>query len=185
MCSPSAYGALSAIESATERLAAGRRQQPLRALGPQLRQPLADARAARISPAFPDIALNLSAAHTLSDFALGQADIDIRYGVPTWGDLVVEPLFEERIVPRARPAFIKEHGLKRLEQLADVPLIQSNVSVVQGSDWFSAFTNLEGARNGRVSRDPDDLAAHETIHASGRSGGFWPKAVTRPRSPTP
>jgi DNA-binding transcriptional LysR family regulator len=26
--------------------------------------------------------------------------------------------------------------------MADVPLIQSNVSVVQWSDWFSSFTNL-------------------------------------------
>ena len=32
--------------------------------------------------AYPEISLNLSAAHTHSDFALGQADIDIRYGIP-------------------------------------------------------------------------------------------------------
>ena len=51
--------------------------------------------------AHPDISLNLSAAHTHSDFALGQVDLDIRYGVPQWPDLVVEPLFEERIVPLA------------------------------------------------------------------------------------
>jgi DNA-binding transcriptional LysR family regulator len=91
--------------------------------------------------ACPDIALNLSAAPSHSDFALGQADIDIRYGVPRWPDLVVEPLFEERIVPLASPAFIREHRLKRFEQLADVPLIQSNVSVVQWSDWFKAVTD--------------------------------------------
>ena len=87
------------------------------------------------------ISLNLSAAHTHSDFALGQADIDIRYGVPQWPNLVVEPLFEERIVPLASPAFIREHRLKRAEQLLDVPLIQSNVSVVQWSDWFGAISS--------------------------------------------
>jgi DNA-binding transcriptional LysR family regulator len=91
--------------------------------------------------AYPDISLNLSAAHTHSDFELGQADIDIRYGVPQWGDLVVEPLFEERIVPLAAPTFIKEHRLKRVEQLLEVPLIQSNVSVVQWADWFAAFSD--------------------------------------------
>ena len=58
----------------------------------------------RFAQAYPDISLNLSAAHTPSDFALGQSDIDLRYGVPQWGDLVVEPLFEERIVPLASPA---------------------------------------------------------------------------------
>ncbi|MDE2095152.1 MAG: LysR family transcriptional regulator, partial [Burkholderiales bacterium] len=89
----------------------------------------------------PEISLNLSAAHTHSDFGLGQADIDIRYGVPQWPDLLVEPLFEERIVPLASPAFIREHRLKRAEQLLEVPLIQSNVSVVQWSDWFKAITN--------------------------------------------
>ncbi len=95
----------------------------------------------RFAQAYPDIALNLSAAHTHSDFALGQADLDIRYGVPQWGDLVVEPLFEERIVPLASPAFIREHRLKRIEQLFDVPLIQSNVSVVQWSDWLGEFAD--------------------------------------------
>jgi DNA-binding transcriptional LysR family regulator len=91
--------------------------------------------------AHPDIALNLSAAHTPSDFALGQADLDIRYGVPQWDDLVVEPLFVERIVPLASPGFIREHRLKRIEQLFDVPLIQSNVSVVQWSDWLREFSD--------------------------------------------
>jgi len=92
--------------------------------------------------AYPDISLNLSAAHTLSDFELGQSDIDLRYGVPNWPGLVVEPLFEERIVPLASPAFIQAHRLKRPEHLLGVKLIQSNVSIVQWSDWFGAFTDM-------------------------------------------
>src|SRR4030095_6473297 len=55
--------------------------------------------------------------------------------------LVVEPLFEERIVPLASPAFISEHRLKRIDQLLGVRLIQSNVSVVQWSDWFAAVSD--------------------------------------------
>jgi DNA-binding transcriptional LysR family regulator len=78
---------------------------------------------------------------THSDFALGQADLDIRYGVPRWPDLVVEPLFEEAILPLASPAFIRAHRLKRVEQLLEVPLIQSTVSVVQWSDWFGLFSD--------------------------------------------
>ena len=97
-------------------------------------------------PAFaqanPGIALNLSAAHVHSDFALGSVDLDIRYGVPHWPDLVVEPLFEEPILPLASPAFIRTHGLERVEQLREVPLIQSNVNVVQWADWFATFTGL-------------------------------------------
>lgn len=89
----------------------------------------------------PEISLNLSAAHTPSDFALGQADIDIRYGVPDWNDLVVEPLFEERILPLASPDFIRENRLKRADHLLTVPLILSTVNVVQWSDWFATFTD--------------------------------------------
>ena len=51
------------------------------------------------------------------------------------------PLFEERVVPLASAAFIRQHRLKRVDQLLEVPLIQSNVSVVQWSDWFAAFSD--------------------------------------------
>ena len=51
-------------------------------------------------------------------------------------------LFEERILPLASPAFLREHRVKRVEQLLEVPLIQSNVSVVQWSDWLMAYGGL-------------------------------------------
>jgi DNA-binding transcriptional LysR family regulator len=135
-------GALSAISAATEDMRHGVANSLYVHSAPTLASLWLMPRLRRFAEAHPDISLNLSAAHTHSDFALGQADLDIRYGVPQWGDLVVEPLFEERIVPLASPAFIREHRLKRMEQLLDVPLIQSNVSVVQWSDWLAAFTNL-------------------------------------------
>ena len=134
-------GALLAIAAATEDLRHGVGNSLYVHCAPSIASLWLMPRLRAFAEAFPDIALNLSAAHTHSDFALGQADIDIRYGVPQWGDLIVEPLFEERIVPLASPAFIKEHRLKRIEQLMEVPLIQSNVSVVQWTDWFSAFSN--------------------------------------------
>jgi DNA-binding transcriptional LysR family regulator len=135
-------GALSAISAATEDLRHGVANSLYVHSAPSLASLWLMPRLRRFAEAHPEISLNLSAAHTHSDFALGQADLDIRYGVPQWGDLVVEPLFEERIVPLASPAFIREHRLKRIEQLLEVPLIQSNVSVVQWSDWLAAFTSL-------------------------------------------
>lgn len=134
-------GALSAISAATEDLRQGVGNSLYLHCAPSIASLWLMPRLRGFAQAYPDIALNLSAAHTPSDFALGQADIDIRYGVPQWGDLVVEPLFEERIVPLASPAFIRERRLKRVEQLLDVPLIQSNISVVQWSDWFKAHTD--------------------------------------------
>nr|WP_145547304.1 LysR substrate-binding domain-containing protein [Variovorax boronicumulans] len=134
-------GALSAIASATEDLRQGVRNSLYVHCAPSIASLWLMPRLRGFAQAHPDISLNLSAAHTHSDFALGQADVDIRYGVPQWGDLVVEPLFEESIVPLASPAFIREHGLRRIDQLLDVPLIQSNVSIVQWPDWLVAFSD--------------------------------------------
>ncbi len=131
--------ALSAITAASDDLRQGMRNSLYVHSAPTIASLWLMPRLRGFAQAYPDIALNLSAAHTPSDFALGQSDIDIRYGVPQWGDLVVEPLFEESIVPLASPAFIKEHKLRRVEQLLEVPLIQSNVSVVQWPEWFTRF----------------------------------------------
>ena len=134
-------GALTAITAATEDLRQGVSNSLYVHSAPSIASLWLIPRLRGFAQAYPDVALNLSAAHTPSDFALGQVDVDIRYGVPQWPDLVVEPLFEERVVPLASPQFIREHRLKRVEQLVDLPLIQSNVSVVQWSDWFSAVSD--------------------------------------------
>lgn len=134
-------GALSAIAAASEDLRQGVGNSLYVHSAPSVASLWLIPRLHAFAQACPDISLNLSAAHTHSDFALGQADIDLRYGVPQWGDLVVEPLFEERIVPMASPTFIRRHRLKRVDQLLDVPLIQSNVSVVQWADWFAVFSD--------------------------------------------
>src|SRR3954447_26175510 len=99
-------GALSAIAAATEDVRQGVSNSLYVHSGRSFASLWLMSRLQGFAQAYPDISLNLSAAHTHSDFELGQADIDIRYGIPTWLDLVVEPLFEERIVPLASPAFI-------------------------------------------------------------------------------
>jgi DNA-binding transcriptional LysR family regulator len=134
-------GALSAIAAATDDIRQGVSNSLYVHCSPSLASLWLMPRVHRFAQAHPDISLNLSAAPTHSDFALGQVDLDIRYGIPQWPNLVVEPLFEERILPLASPAFIREHRLKRIDQLLGVPLIQSNVSVVQWSDWFSKFSD--------------------------------------------
>lgn len=134
-------GALAAITAASEDLRRGVSTSLYVHSAPSLASQWLMPRLRGFAQACPDIVLNLSATPTHSDFALGQADLDIRYGVPQWGELVVEPLFEEHIVPLASPAFIREHRLKRIEQLLELPLIQSNVSVVQWADWFKACSD--------------------------------------------
>ena len=133
-------GALSAITAATDDLRHGVSTSLYVHSAPSFASLWLMPRLHGFTRAHPEIAMNLSAAHTPSDFALGQSDVDIRYGVPQWPGLEVVPLFEERIAPLASAAFVRMHRIKRPEQLLEVPLIQSNVSIVQWSDWFSAHT---------------------------------------------
>jgi len=96
-------------------------------------------RIARFTALHPNISLMLSASHVHSDFQLGQMDIDIRYGLPNWPNLEVEPIFTEKIMPLASPEFIRAHALHEPKDLLRVPLIQSSVSVVQWVDWFGRY----------------------------------------------
>jgi DNA-binding transcriptional LysR family regulator len=160
-------GALSAIASATEDLRHGVRNSLFVHSAPSIASLWLMPRLRGFAQAYPDISLNLSAAHTPSDFELGQADIDLRYGVPQWGDLVVEPLFEERIVPLASPAFIQEHRLKRIEQLLEVPLIQSNVSVVQWNDWFKEFSDRRAPERFPVRFDRAQMSLDAAVQGLG------------------
>ena len=134
-------GALAAIAAASDDLRLGVSNSLYVSSSPSFAALWLAPRLKRFAQAHPEISFNMSATPLHSDFALGQADIDIRYGIPQWAGLVVEPLFVERIVPLASPTFIREHRLRRPEQLLDVPLIQSNVSIVQWADWFSAHTD--------------------------------------------
>ncbi len=87
--------------------------------------------------AFPDISLALSASPVYSNFALGQIDIDIRYGIPDWPNLVVAPIFEESILPLVSPQFLLRQPLHAPMELLERPLIQSTINIVQWTDWFA------------------------------------------------
>lgn len=86
----------------------------------------------------PEIALFVSASPTHSDFQLGTVDIDIRYGVPNWQHLVIDPLVKENIMPLASESFLRQHRIRHKRDLLQVPLIESAVNVVQWRDWFNA-----------------------------------------------
>ncbi|MEY4754462.1 MAG: hypothetical protein RJA44_2137 [Pseudomonadota bacterium] len=131
-------GALGALGAATEDVRQGVRNSLYVHASPSFASLWLMPRLADFAQVYPGISLFLSASPTHSDFALGQADVDVRYGVPQWPDLMVTPLFEERILPLASPAFIERHRLREPADLLHVPLIQSTVSIVQWSDWLAS-----------------------------------------------
>ncbi len=105
-------------------------------------------RIGRFAARYPNISLVLSASHVHSDFQLGQMDVDIRYGLPNWPNLEVEPVMTERILPLASPEFIRTHAVHEAADLLRVPLIQSSVNVVQWPEWFARFG--QGLRPSRI-----------------------------------
>jgi len=151
-------GALMALSSATDDLRQGNSNSLFVHSAPSIASLWLMPRLRAFAHEHPEITLNLSAAHTPSDFALGQADVDIRYGVPQWPDLIVEPLFEEKVLPLASPGFIREHKLTKPEQLFELPLIQSNVSVVQWPDWFLKFSGRRSPETFAVRFDRAQMA---------------------------
>ena len=131
--------ALGAINTATEDLRHGVQDTLYVHSSPSFASLWLMPRIARFTALHPNISLMLSASHVHSDFQLGQMDIDIRYGLPNWPNLEVEPIFTEKIMPLASPEFIRSHALHEPKDLLRVPLIQSSVNVVQWPDWFSRY----------------------------------------------
>ena len=93
-------------------------------------------------PAFralhPDIRVQLSAAHTYSDFSRGEVDIDIRYGAVGWSDLHVETLFIEEVTPMMSPHLKDRLQIRRPADLLRQELIYSDINLVQWPRWFAA-----------------------------------------------
>jgi len=159
--------ALNAIATATDDLRQGVANSLYVHCSPSLAALWLMPRLPSFAQANPGIALNLSAAHVHSDFTQGTVDLDIRYGVPRWPDLIVEPLFEERLLPLASPAFLRTHRLRRIEQLLEVPLIQSNVNVVQWSDWFAAHSDRRPPERSSLRFDRAQMAMEAAIQGLG------------------
>lgn len=86
----------------------------------------------------PDIRVQLSAAHTESDFSRGDVDLDVRYGVVRGRDLHVETLFTEEVLPLVSPALRAQLAVKTPEDLVGQDLIFSSVHMVQWPRWFAA-----------------------------------------------
>ncbi len=132
-------GALGAIGAATDDVRQGVRNSLYVHASPSFASLWLMPRIGQFAQEHPGVSLFLSASHVHSDFELGQVDIDIRYGVPHWPQLVVKPIFREPILPLASPAFIERHQIREPVDLLQVPLIQSTVGVVQWADWFERF----------------------------------------------
>ncbi len=136
-------GALGAIGNATNDIRKGARNTLYVHSSPSLASLWLMPRLGAFVRAYPQISLSLSASPAHSDFASGHVDVDIRYGAPEWPNLVVEPVFDERIMPLASPDLLASQPVQLPSDLLGRPLIQSTVNLVQWPAWFTS-RNLIG-----------------------------------------
>ena len=61
-----------------------------------------------------------------TDFDADEIDVAIRIGRGAFAGATAMPLLEERVVPVASPAFIREHGVRRAADLARVSLLHDD-----------------------------------------------------------
>lgn len=137
-------GALDSIRTSTENVRKGARNTLHIHVSPSFASLWLMPRLNSFVREHPQITLSMSASVVHSDFAIGQVDLDIRYGVPNWPNLTVECIFDEQVMPLASPAFLRKHAVARPQDLLPVPLVQSTVSVVPWADWF-ASRGVDGA----------------------------------------
>jgi LysR family transcriptional regulator, glycine cleavage system transcriptional activator len=95
-------------------------------------------RLTRFSALHPEIRISLSASHTHSDFSQGNIDLDIRYGISRWPELFTETIFQEEILPLISPALMEKLAPARPSDLLELPLIFSEVQIIQWPQWFAA-----------------------------------------------
>ncbi|BDB27269.1 LysR family transcriptional regulator [Cupriavidus sp. P-10] len=132
-------GALGAINAATEDLRHGVQDALYLHSSPSFASLWLMPRIASFARRYPKISLNLSVSPEISDFEVGQVDLDIRYGLPNWADLEVEPVFPEAIIPLASESFLETHRISSPADLAQAPLIQSSSNLVQWPEWFAKY----------------------------------------------
>ena len=117
--------ALGAINAATEDLRHGVQDTLYVHSSPSFASLWLMPRIAKFAARHPNVSLVMSASHMHSDFQLGQMDIDIRYGLPSWPNLEVEAIFTEKIMPLASPEFGRKHALKHPTDLLRVPIMRA------------------------------------------------------------
>jgi LysR family glycine cleavage system transcriptional activator len=115
----------------------------------------------------PDIKIRLSASHVHSDFSRGEVDIDIRYGLIRWGDLHVETIFTEEILPLISPKVKERLNLRAPEELLVQNLILSNVNLVQWPQWFAAHAVSISPSQSALSFDRAYLAIQAAVQGLG------------------
>ncbi|HTN98119.1 MAG TPA: LysR substrate-binding domain-containing protein [Nordella sp.] len=84
---------------------------------------------------YPDIRLHLVCVDELPEFAGGDFDLEIRFGLGSWPGFESFPLLPEEIYPVASPVFCAAHRIDSADDLAKAPLLQLANFTSPLMDW--------------------------------------------------
>ncbi|QDP01061.1 LysR substrate-binding domain-containing protein [Thalassotalea sp. PS06] len=89
----------------------------------------------------PELDIRIETSMNLLDLRYEDIDLAFRIGDGKWPDVAVEKILDVRIIAVCSPDFQKQHGLKDVRQIADVPLIDlADMDNVWGN-WSKAVGN--------------------------------------------
>jgi LysR family glycine cleavage system transcriptional activator len=122
---------------------------------------------------FPSIDLRLRSGSQPVDFDQDDVDIAIRIGRGGVSGARAIPLFAERVVPVVKPAFARQHRVRRPADLARVPLLHDDSMRTVGrppgwSDWMSRA----GLREVDTSRGLHFDDGHTVLQAAAAGHGI-------------
>mgnify|MGYP006194733881 FL=1 len=96
----------------------------------------------------PDIDIRIDASDVAVDLGTADVDLALRYAVPQAMPAGAVRLFGEQLTPVASPWLLKEHRIKRLEDLAQVTLIEAgdahrtrHLEWLTWQRWLDTFAN--------------------------------------------
>lgn len=133
----------------------------------------------------PNISVLIDSSQQIVDLARADADVAIRYGVPSATDLITHRLFDDLVFPACSPSLAEgPPALASIEQLAETPLIHWDMSqmpwVTETKRWFdwtewAKRSGLEDIDTGRGLRFSDyGLAVQAAISGQGIILASWP-----------
>ncbi len=87
---------------------------------------------------YPQASFNIAVRLRPFDFSKEPFDAAIHYGEPVWAGGIVEPLFQEEVIPVASPAFRDRHRIDQPEDLAPVLRLHQSTRPLAWRQWFEA-----------------------------------------------
>jgi LysR family glycine cleavage system transcriptional activator len=85
----------------------------------------------------PQLTINMAARSEPFDFSQSTLDAAIHFGAPHWAGAVCEYLMHEQVVPLCSPGYREDHGIRDVQDLARVVLLQQTTRPTQWADWLT------------------------------------------------